>query len=150
MRPKTKLAVAAAALVLVCLAEFAVMPSPSPNGARLLADAELQQYLGGCNNSHMTTVPCTNPNNDCLNTSIICVPLKGKGVCWRWEPNPQGTCTGMEGWNCSCTSESEGCATQWEGAMVSGGCPKGCTEYRGTCGIVKTKCTSAPCQPGKD
>lgn len=132
----------------VCAAGLVAFLFALPSGARLLADAELQEYLGGgCNDSQMTTVPCTNPNNDCLNTSILCVSLKGKGVCWRWEPNPQGTCTGMKGWNCTCTSQSEGCARQYEGPMASGWCPNGCEQPRGTCGIVETNCTSGPCDP---
>ena len=123
---------------------FVALPGP-PGGAVAHRRRAGRLPGGSCNNSQMTTVPCTNPNQDCLNTSLICVPVKGKGVCWRWEPNPQGACTGMEGWNCTCTSQTEGCAKQYEGQLVSGGC-KQCDAPRGTCGIVKTVCTSGPCE----
>lgn len=123
--------------------------TPWGRGPILLSSAELQNYLGGgCNNTQMTTVPCTNPNNDCRVTSLSSVYKKGTGKCYRWVPHPQAACTDMQGWDCECTSQPEGCAEQFEGSAANEGCPEGCKKRVGTCGIVKTECTSRKCDDG--
>jgi hypothetical protein len=148
MRFKVAAAAAMVGMLVVGASASLLLFRARPAG-RLLTDAELAACLGGsCNNSDMQTQACQDVNNDCLATSIQCTPIPGKTLCARWEPNPQGACVAKQGYDCTCTSKSEGCARIYTGQKVSGGCPKGCNDAKGTCGLVKTECTFRLCDPG--
>ncbi len=145
MRPKTKLAVAAAALTLVCVAGLVVLASPAAPRARLLTASEMHTLIGGscpeedCEEQVCETSSCPTQDTDCK---------KKQNVCMKVVLTPFSKCVGGHP-NKKCKHESlvQGCAqVHWGMPDPSGKCGFGnCMSASQRCGSELYTCSSEAC-----
>ncbi len=150
MRPTTKLAVAAAALTLVCLAGLVVLASPAAPRARLLTTREMHTLMGGsCANLGCVSEDCdiSTGQTPCPTTNTICKWSSTLNSCVMVSITSHAVCNTREGYHdCSTQLGMEHCGKYFSGKRWGGECPQHVCMYQYACGPLRYQCQDHACE----